>query len=540
MPFDQNLMNVNENLVHVSVVDTGTGLQRTSSKTSLDFGMGKADSNIENLQREFQDQKKQILTLTEKVNRLEVVASRVEKQVENDQGTNKRDHEKLQDSIGNMGYKLAALESSGNKEGVRFQEELKGLQAKYQEMEKEKEKMKEKEEKLQEKIQALQVRQASLDANEKKQIELHQETIVLQRENERHATEQAKILRTLQEKVDVHAREQTNLRVEVAKLQVQPRSSHSEPQTQAVEQAKLEAHIQEQIKVYIQHIQSDVKVLHDKIKASETDNRKFQKDIEELQHTNSLLHSDVTAAENKLAQCDSRLKGTKEEMDKVSRQSATMQAKMSSREEIEGVSRELRLLIDKQEREINDLKERLGQSQEQIEQMGTRQKTVEGELQNQNQSIKSIHQKLPGNKDNPTEWDKLHKELEETGREMLKINKVTEKIESMEEDMNELRSQVEKQYDAVQTLSQTHKSGKPAEGNQAATGHMYIASLEERVMDMQESWEKKFEEFAREVRIDSEWILEIYQLFAKMNEVRGEIEASVLKRKRALQEKSNP
>ena len=501
MSFDQNVKNVNENSVNVNV-DTGTGLQRAPSTTSLDYGFGKADSNIANLQREFQEQKKLISTLAEKVNQLEVVASRVEKQFEKDQDMNRTDHKSLRDSIGNMGDKLTALESSGTKEGVRFQEELRGLQAKYQEMEKEKDKMKEKEEKLLEKIQELQIKQASLDANEKKQVEL--------------------------------------LRVEVARLQVQPRSSHSEPQTQVVEQAKLEACIQKQIKVYIQHIQSDVKVLHDKIKASETDKQKFQKDIEELQHTNSLLHSDVTAAENKLAQYDSRLKGTKEEMDKVSRQSATMQAKMSSREEFEGVSRELRLLIDKHKREINDLKERLGQSQEQIEQMGTRQKTVEGEIQNQNQSIKSIHQKLPGNKDDPTEWDKLHKELVETGREMLKINKVTEKIESMEEDMNKLRSQVEKQYDDVQTLSQTHKSGKPAEGNQAATGHMYIASLEGRVMDMQESWEKKFEEFTREVRIDSEWILEIYQLFAKMNEVRGEIEASVLKRKRALQEKSNP
>ena len=531
MPFDQNVKNVNENSVNVNV-NTGTGLQRAPSTASLDYGMGKADSNIENLQREFQDQKQHISSLIVQVKQLEGVASRLEKQVEKDQDVNRTDRERLRDSIGIMRDKLTALESSGNKEGVRFQEELRGLQAKHQEMEKEKEKMKIQEEKLQEKLEVLQVRQASFDAYEKKQVELQQQVTALQKT------------------IDRHAKEQTNLRVDVAKLQVQPRSSDSERQTQVVEQAKLEACIQEQIKVHIQHIQSDVEVLHDKIKASETDNQKFQKDMEELKHTNGLLQSDLEAAENKLAQYDSRLKGMKEETDRVSRQSATMQTKTSSRKEIEGVSRELRLLIDKQEREIDELKERLGQSQEQIEQMGTRQKTMDGELMNQNQSIKSIHQKLPGNEDDLIEWDKLHIKLEETGRGMLKIDKVNEKIESMEEDMNTLKRQVEKQYDAVQTLSQAHESGRAVEDNQATTDHTYIASLENlerRVMDMQESWGKKFEEFARKVRIDAEWLMEVYQLqrkeeelFAKINEVRGEFEASALKRKRALQENPIP
>ena len=60
--------------------------------------MGKADSNIEN----FQDQKKHISKLTEKVSQLEVVASRVEEQVKKDHDVNGTDRKRLRDSIGNM------------------------------------------------------------------------------------------------------------------------------------------------------------------------------------------------------------------------------------------------------------------------------------------------------------------------------------------------------------------------------------------------------------------------------------------------------
>ena len=483
-----------------------------------------------------------IESLNEKVSQVKVVATNVE-HIQKDQEVNRTTQAKLQKKIVSMGERLTALEANGNKEEVVRKEDLTVLQTKYQELERENEKIKEREEKLQAKVQSY----------EKRQQVLQEELTTLRNNEVKNTEEQIKLSRALQNKMDAYAEEQASLRDLVAGLQEKLKGSHLEPQAQVkhekavadikLEQVNLDARVEEQ-KVNLEYTQRNVKELHSKMQASDADHQNAWEEIKELKHTNALLRSDLEVSQNTQAQYNSLLKGMKEEIGEISRQSTTMQAEMSSREEDKYVSPEKRLLTDEQKRDIDDLEKRLG---ERIEQMGKKQKTMDGELQDYIRSNDQILLKLRGSKDGSPEWDKLHKKLEDAGREMGKINKITEKLKRMEvlneatiQDVNMLSKQVEEQKDEVKKLIQKDRNKKTVEDDRATTDHTYSASLEnlkQQVTHMQTSWEERFEEFERKVRIDAEWIetmdeeaqKEEEELIAIMN---GRFEA--LKRKRTL------
>ena len=483
------------------------------------------------MQRDIESQKTKIESLTEKVSQVKVVATNVG-HIQKDQDVSRTNQAKLQKKIVSMGERLTALEANGNKEEVVRKEDLTVLQTKYQELERENEKIRGREVELQAKVQLY----------EKRQQELQEELTTL-RNNEVKSLvrteEQIKLSRALQIKMDAYAEEQASLQDLVAGLQEKLKGSHLEPQAQVkhekavadikLEQVNLDARVEEQ-KVNLEYTQRNVKELHGKMQASDADHQNAWEEIKEFKCT--------------LAQYDSLLKGMKEEIGEISRQSTTMQAEMSSREEDKNVSPEKRLLTDEQKREIDDLEKRLG---ERIEQMGKKQKTMDGELQDYIRSNDQILLKLRGSKDGSPEWDKLHKKLEDAGREMGKINKITEKLKRMEvlneatiQDVNMLSKQVEEQKDEVKKLIQKDRNKKTVEDDRATTDHTYSASLEnlkQQVTHIQTSWEKRFEEFERKVRIDAEWIetmdeeaqKEEEELFAIIN---GRFEA--LKRKRTL------
>ena len=535
--------------------DAGPRLPRTTSKTSMDYAMGETSVRIKNMRKDIDFQKLKIESLTDKVSQVNVVATNV-KHIQKDQDVSRTNQAKLQKKIVSMGERLTALEATGNKEDVVRKEELMGLQTKYQELERENEKIKGREVQLQAKVQSY----------EKRQQELQEELTTLRRNEVESLTrteEQIKVSRALQNKMNAYAEEQAILRDLVAGLQEKLKDSHLEPQPQAkhekavadikLDQVNLDARVEEQ-RVNLEYIQSDVKELHSKMQASEAKHQNSWEEIKELKRTNALLRSDAKVAQNTLAQYDSLLKGMKEEIDQMNRQSATMQAETSRREEDKYVSQEKRLLTDEQKREIDDLEERLekqiAQSQERIEQIGKRQKTMNEEIQDTIQSIRQIHLKLRGNKDGPAEWDKLHRIMEDAGREMGKINEINEKLGTLEElnratkqDVNELRRQVEEQKDSVKKIIQKDQHEKSAEDDQATTDHTYSASLEnlkQQVTHMQTSWEKRFEEFERKVRNDADWIEAMDEEVEREEEkLRATINEGfeALKRKRVLQRK---
>ena len=511
-------------------IDAGSRLPRTASTTSVDYAMGKTSVKIATVQRDIEFLKLKIESLTDKVNQVNVVETNVE-HIQKDQDVSRT-------KIESMGERLIVLEASGNKEIVK--KDLMVLQTKYQELARENEKIKGREVKLQAKVQSY----------EKRQQELQEELTTL-RNNEvkslLRTEEQIKLSRALQIKMDAYAKEQARLQDLVAGLQERLKDSHLEPHPQAkhekavadikLEQVNLDARVKEQ-KVNLEYTQSDVKDLHGKMQASDAKHQNSWEQIKELKRTNASLRSDVEVAQNTLAQYDSSLKGMKEEIGQISRQSVTMQAEMSRREEDKYVSQEKRLLTDEQKREIDDLEKRLG---ERIEQMGKKQKTMDGELQDYIRSNDQILLKLRSKKDDPSEWDELHKKLEDTGREMGKIGEITEKLERMEEqnratiqDVEELSRRVEEQKDEVKKLIQKDQDKKT--DDQATTDHTYRASLEnlkQEVTHMQTSWEKRFGEFELKVHIDVErkesMDEEVEKLRATMNEG-----LQALKRKWAL------
>ena len=533
-------------------IDAGPRLPRTASMTSMDFAMGETSVRIENMQKDIESHKMKIESLTDKVNQVNVVATNVE-HIQKDQEVSRTNQTKMQKKIVSMGERLTALEASGNKEEVVRKEDLTGLQTKYQELERENEKIKEREVQLQAKVQSY----------EKRQQELQEELTTLRRNEVKSLARTEEQIEALQNKTNAYAKEQASLQDLVAGLKEKLKGSHLEPRPQEEHekavadiqqgQVNLDARVEEQ-KVNLEYTQSDVKELQGKMQASEAKHQNSWEEIEELKHTNALLRSDAKVAQTTLAQYHSLLKGMKEEIDQMSRQCATMQAETSRREEDRYVSQEKRLLTDEQKREIDDLENRLekqiAQSQERIEQMGKRQKTMDGEIQDNSRSIGQIHLKLRGNKDGPTEWDKLHKKMEDAGREMGKINEISKKLKTLEElnrntiqDMNKLRRQIEEPKVVVEESIQKVKDEKSAKDDQATTDYTDSASLEnlkQQVTHMRTFWEKRFEEFERKVRIDADWIEAIDEEAQKEEEefiamMNGRFEA--LRRKRALQRK---